>query len=424
MNTKSLIPLFLFISIVTLLINCATANKNRKNPTGKSIGAKTNPNFLIISDLHLHNGKTQVQAACKCGDSGNDLWDAAKKEIAVIIKTNKPSFIIVLGDLPYHADDSLKDINEVRESFYAAYTDLKHISENDQIPLIMAPGNNDSYGGDYHALELNNYNYLPALSLFQANSNACYGDAVNQNLGYYSIYPLGINNKLKVVVLNTVILCRPNKNKYLLYGDNKAADTKAELTWLKNQLDQASINKERVLITMHVPPGTDGYSGNEMWESALIQNQFLDLIHAHQKNIIGLLSSHTHMDGIRLLRDSSQKNITALLISAPAIAPGHGNNPSLKSINYNADYALTNFTTYYMGVGGKTDMVTNWDASFSFKSQTNYHGHKPMLPYFKEQNKNDTLAIKAFVFNIYSAMGNKKINHTETDKTIYVDYRK
>jgi hypothetical protein len=61
---------------------------------------------------------------------------------------------------------------------------------------------------------------------------------------------------------------------------------------------------------------------------------------------MGVLASHTHMDGFKRLYDKEGKFIT-LLISAPAVAPSAYNNTAVKLIRYNAKKQFTESDTWY-----------------------------------------------------------------------------
>jgi len=124
-------------------------------------------------------------------------------------------------------------------------------------------------------------------------------------------------------------------------------DCNTQLAWLQQQLAKATALKQKVLIGMHIPPGIDGYAQTPIWNVGIL-NRFVAMINSNANTVAGLLSSHTHMDGIRLIKDSTGNKLSALLLSAPGIAPGHGNNPAFKVVDYNNGYAFTNYTNYYM----------------------------------------------------------------------------
>ena len=82
---------------------------------------------------------------------------------------------------------------------------------------------------------------------------------------------------------------------------------------------------------------------------------FLDLIRRYRQIIVGVTASHTHMDGIRKLNDADQpghQQFNGLMLSAPGIDPGHGNNPAFKLViydkkNFEWENAITFYQSFY-----------------------------------------------------------------------------
>ncbi len=394
--------------------------------------------FLVISDIHLNSSASQNDAH---GDTGDSLWLAAKKEINTLIAVKNPRFIIVLGDLPRHDNSTKKDSMKVRQNIEQVITYFKDSAKIPAgVPLIYVPGNNDSWNGDYSAFTLPDSVYkvygYPFIHVDSkmASDHACVAnDSLLRSIGCFSIYPLGKKNKLKLIVLNTVLFNKSNGFPYSHDTLQQFADATKQINWLLRQLDHAARNGEKVLLAMHVPPGIDGFSLKPMWYDKSIENAFLKAIKKYQQNIIGLLAGHTHMDGIRLLTTRAG-NVDALLISVAGVAPGHGNNPSVKLIEYNpGNFAWQNFNVYYMNYwnlclnknnNNCEQRLTTWNDSYSFRNIINYHGKLSILQYFQykksHHKEND---INHFVNEIYSDYG-KKPNTTEVDASIYVGYRK
>ena len=142
----------------------------------------------------------------------------------------------------------------------------------------------------------------------------------------------------------------------------------------------------------------------------------------------GLLAGHTHMDGVRLLLDSTN-HVDALLLSAAGIAPGHGNNPAVKLVQYNdSDYTLKDFTEYYMNFwnADKTGTLRDWDAAFCFSSLAPGYDFSSMtmLTWFQKNNKD---SINKLVDSIYTDKSKKPERNSflnEVNSSIYVGYRK
>ncbi len=441
MYTKSTILL-----LVGSIILCSFNHTSESTLAASYFGKRdTLPCFLVISDIHLQNNKQQKEIPDNEANTGSNLWQEAQKEIKKIDSINKPKFIIVLGDLGWHASSAKPD--EVASAMHNAgivLKDLRNLSQKAGIPLLFIPGNNDSYSGDYKPFSKKLFNKdsigkacWPLIdSDFPLSQNPLRGDTSKLNLGCYSAYPLG-EHKLRVIVLNSTIF-----SSHVGYGPSKNADADTAINWLRTQLKDAK--KEHVLIAMHIPPGIDVYNDTCLWcdklkydDNRSVQNVFLDIIDSFKTNIVGILSGHTHMDGIRLLvNDNKPDNskISALLISVPGIAPGHGNNPGIKLIHYNPynkndsqnSYALQDFITYYMPYWNKDpkESIKSW--ADSFNCRTAFH-----LPYQGNSLLNDIKTLppdllRKYVDSIYTVHGKndtdvtKSHTNREINSSVYV----
>lgn len=425
----------LLIILIFLVSLCAfTVKRQVINVTGKGRPAATvspdYPSFLAISDMHLHAALAQ---SCGNNDSGDDLWSAAKTKISALLSGSngsKPKFLIVLGDLPYHSKDDFSDIEQVRKSHDTVYNDLIKLVSISKIPLIIVPGNNDSYDGDYHAL-----NTKHEVNLFLPGVTGEAADQTYADKGFYSAYPMGRKEKFRVIVLNTVIFSATNSGNFA-YGPDKQVDATLQLTWLRKQLLDVKAKGESALIAMHIPPGKDGYYKTNpddtkyMWDTTLryqgrtLQNAFLDIADSAKNNIVGLLASHTHMDGIRIL-SKDNTSVSSFLISIPGIAPGHRNNPSIKEISFNPQnkFELEGFTTYYMKYwNGITNcQMSTFDKQFTFQSEFHAATVETMRQTLTGLFKKDKTALYNDVDSIYSVKNGPSASlHTNVPVTVMV----
>ena len=107
--------------------------------------------FLVISDIHLDPLSNQTTIRPAARNAGADTWDTAQQEIDHLLNTQdttqKPGFIIYLGDLPRHAppDSIVGSMADAGKTL----TDLRNIATRSHIPLLFVPGNNDSPDSDY-----------------------------------------------------------------------------------------------------------------------------------------------------------------------------------------------------------------------------------------------------------------------------------
>jgi sphingomyelin phosphodiesterase acid-like 3 len=387
----------------------------------------SNPCFLVISDIHLDYTKKNEK------DTPKDLWDVTKAKIEKILSGKdqfvQPKFIVVLGDLPAHelsSADRKKDIDIV-------LSDLKGIADYYGVPIFYLPGNNDSWKGDYCAFSNNIFSSDTSLHtilpLFKTKSVdpaiKIINDSLWKNIGCYSAYPLSKNNsqpRLRLIALNSTIFTKA-------YADSEGIakqqdDAEKEIVWLSNQLNSASNKHEFVLIAMHVPPGINEHRNHQgqnfpFWNTdkvfgntITIQDTFLNLIEMHKNSIIGVLSSHTHMDGVRKLLDKND-SLVNLLISVPSITTDHGNNTSMKIIYYNPqNFSLNNFITIYSnGKKWETysflDIFNNGAACSSMESVIDTMDIGRLQQYVRKIYMADTTGIK---YKVYNANSDTSIN--------------
>jgi hypothetical protein len=376
---------FLIIAVWIFFPGCNKAMGSVPVTIQNRVMADDLPDFMVISDIHLHNSLTQDKITLKESDTGHDLWDTTQNKIRSVLAGqagyNAPKFIIMLGDLPWHADASVEpELLSARENSGIVLHDLRLMAQNAHVPLLYVPGNNDSWDGDYHPFSTkifgndpdgrSNWPVINPGAADGAAGEASIIDDKKLNLGCYSAYPLGKKGRLRVIALNTTMFSHKYTDE-----TNQQQQATEQIKWLSLQLEQADAGNEFVLIAMHVPMGLDGYKKKDFWRKVFVengtsvQNAFLDLVDKYQKRIVGILSSHTHMDGIRKLYNRDKKLI-AVDISEPGITPGHGNNPGFKLISYNPNnFALQNFTTFYESYFPDQKVVSWGNEWFDFRQE-------------------------------------------------------
>jgi sphingomyelin phosphodiesterase acid-like 3 len=339
----------------------------------------TTASFLAMSDIHFvgQSGETCNQAG---DETDTTLWAAAQAEAQRVILAEKPAFAIYLGDLPSHCT------GHPDTQFTVALDGLANIAGTGT-KLIYVPGNNDSLAGDYGPFTATGGTPLDMSTAWHGTPvlNARPGDMIdtaNLSKGYYSVYAVQATTTapaLRVIALNTTIFTY----KYSQNVPTYQADANAQLEWLNAQMKDARAKGDKVIIAMHVPPGTDGYGGRKgnaivtMWNSGLnytgtdpdlkggwVQRTFLEIVAAYTPEIVGLLSSHTHQNEIRRLRDCSRKlpklgAFTELDVAIPSITTDHTNNPSVKVFSYDDRLEWTENRTFYASGESGLDWATN-----------------------------------------------------------------
>lgn len=411
-NPKRIHP-FLFAAFFFVAAGCNNprsismpdAQKNNKP------AAKEDPRFLFLSDIHLN---TTSNTTAYGSDTGMELWaNFLNKADSVLRSDNPPRFVVYTGDLPAHysCSPSCYLPPEKRathnQNLKVILTGLRNLADKYNIPLFYMPGNNDGLAGDYYSfadeqqqtpfsLVPDTKNPYPALNILPGSAKApCLVSNPHPTMGYYSARPV---EGLRLISMNTIIY---NSGFQAVDGTNQQTDGDAQMLWLASQLAEARAQNEKVYIAMHIPPGTDAYSGNSMWVKLPGQitswlNIFLSLTTIYENTISGILYGHTHMDELRRLYDSTGTRITEVAISCPGVTPQHYNNPGFKTVTYDAaSKELMDFTTHYT-----TPTATSWgNSSYSFRST--FSG-KPGVSLFQQLSNMPLTDITHTLNNIFT----------------------
>lgn len=360
------------------------------------------PSYLHLSDVHL-------DLSGASSDTDPALWAISKAKLAeVLAGPDPPAFVLYTGDLPGHYDCTTPDcaLTPDQQPSHDAdvrtvLADLHGLVAESGIPLLYMPGNNDSLAGDYFSftdadgktpLALVPDADYPAVNAGKpCGAPPCTVSSPRPGLGFYSARPV---EGLRVIALNSVILGREYND---VDGVSQEAAGDAQLDWLAAELADAE-GKEKVLLAMHIPPGSDAYAVSHqqaetsMWtrdpqgegggaedagapaagEAAKDMagpaedwlDRFLDLMAAHRDTVVGLAYGHTHLDELRRLHDR-QGAVTEVAVSAPGITTNHGNNPGFKVVTYDPETKeLLDFVTLYTKRGSET-----WgDESYTFSA--------------------------------------------------------
>ncbi|MEX1363651.1 MAG: metallophosphoesterase [Nannocystaceae bacterium] len=364
----------------------------------------TPTSFLAISDVHYGKNAEccdydeKSRGAYETCETCLDLWTQAQDQAKALIKADEPGFIVYLGDLPAHNESRANRTSEFG-TVLDGLSDL--VSGHPAIRLVYVPGNNDAVDGDYcgftsriHEYEKEYskktpFDYAKAPTDWPVINGA--NDIIDSKhlaQGYYSVYPLGQGAKLRLIALNTVMFT----DSYMAKGNCRGKEqnpqqtqTQDQMAWLDQQLSDAENAKHKVILAMHVPPGLDGHDDTptHMWSTELtyenenhevegLLDAFLGMVAdaQQQRTIVGILTAHTHENGIRrLFSCDDPSKFTALGVSVAAITTDHGNKPSMKRFRYDStSFALLDDETYYAA----SSTQGGWAAGQSFKFSGSY----------------------------------------------------
>ena len=266
-------------------------------------------------------------------------------------KLPNPALIVIAGDFIWHnatpADSLLKKktIQFIAQLF----------KENFPGTLIIpAMGNNDTYGNDYDLQDpkfLDDFADAWAPNLPQAS-----GDSLKKN-GYYSCE----QGNLKFLVMNSA----------LLYAKANHPDTAAlMLKWVKASL--AGANGKDIWIVMHIPPGVNGYNGQDFWRKEYARD-FVNTVAKYSSTVRFVICSHVHFDDFKVIYSSGKKPAPVSFIRLVAsVCSNHGNYPSFEIARLNTGDSVTNETSWYLNLSkvrrGIVPQLVPWADSINLKT--------------------------------------------------------
>ncbi len=352
------------------------------------VSSATHPYFIHLSDIHLDSYSSHTDYK---KDTGTDLWKITCEKLDSILGSPKPpQFVLYTGDLPAHnttqgtttsnctGESEHKQTSAHLVNVKTLVNSLYNLFEKyEQIPFFYLPGNNDGLYCDYCSFNDNQQgtllSHLPQDSMPAIHADASCGTPpclLDRNLstGYYAAQ---VMPGLRLLSLNSIIFGRTYIERDGIcqeYAGNR------QIGWLRGQLNSARNAGDKVYIAMHIPPGIDIYSQNQMWANLPAQNpwtnQFLGMVDSNQHSIAGIFFGHTHMDEVRRLYNMDGTKITEAAISAPGISPIHSNNPGFKLVYFDpASKDMLDFVTYYTTPGASTYGNANYSFSSTFGSR-------------------------------------------------------
>ncbi|MGA7830058.1 MAG: metallophosphoesterase [Terracidiphilus sp.] len=281
-----------------------------------------------------------------------------------------------------------KTINYVIDAFYGAFPGL---------PVYIALGNNDSDCGDYQIDANSEFlsrvgsevtKNFPAAE--QAGTRASFSEG-----GYYGVsLPAPLRNA-RLLVLNDIFM---SKNYSTCTGKPDLRESEAQLVWLHQQLAEARVNKQRVWVMGHIPPGVDLYSSAKKMATLCIggdpsmflsSEKLADLLAEYGDVVQLAIFAHTHMDELRILKtgknryaakagvkelktvpdfdnymaDNPASDVAVKML--PSISPINGNKPSFTIARINpATAALADYQVIAASNSSGVDVA--WTEEYDF----------------------------------------------------------
>jgi sphingomyelin phosphodiesterase acid-like 3 len=361
-----------------------TVTANRDTNTTNAVTGKEKPevDFLAIADMHVEATPKVIpnmdftpskpySGSPRTNDLDNQTFESMLSTIRTEIGLNqlirKPEFIIVLGDFASHdrthgATRIEKDLDNVFESLRKKFSD---------IPIFYVFGNNDGLKG------VNGKFYDPSVTgtdnlrspyeiatkkggwlngflstgiiCNDKNSLPCLSEQ-DVTIGCYVAY---IRPKLKLITINSMLMSAKLKQNEI------PPETDKQIVWLESQLKDAHNKNESVIIASHFPLGKESLVEvkNNVRSIAYdymlpdYQKQLGALVRLYSKDIIIILSGHSHFEELRLVKEEGSYKVNGVVAIVPALSTSSGNSPGLKTFyltkQLNDQWTATDYDTLF-----------------------------------------------------------------------------
>ena len=389
------------ILLPLVLVSVAAAQPARKSAAGR---------LLIASDIHF-NPMADPSLVADLAAADPSQWEAILQRSkptafspygqdtnwwllrsalqAMVRAEPHPALMMFTGDLLAHDfPKTYKSITHDDDAgHYRAFVlktvDFVALEVRQRFPavkILLTPGNNDEYCGDY-TIEADG----PFLrdTAERARALAMEGEQFSttwKSLGSYSVEPPTLHG-VRILSLNTIFWSDKYRAASFSNGCATVNSTAAGdlFTWLQSQLADAQQSHEKVWLMFHIPPGIDGWATTHPWgetpascQSSIVQmwvpewtTQFDSLLEQYQGTVLANFAGHTHVDDFRII--GAGANPQFVLID-PAISPVYDQNPGFRIVDFNGDGTLADQTIYFLTnleqAGGK--VRGRWKREYTF----------------------------------------------------------
>lgn len=325
----------------------------------------------------------------RCGARGVDTPYVLLQSSLQAMRTQVPhvAFITVSGDLIAHGFSCryAAVIQEKTQADYAAFVQktVEYVMSELRgafpgVPVYAALGNNDSNCGDNRLDSRSDFLAMVGESVVAGLPRV--GDGTDRKKaladftmsGSYSVMMARPMRNTRLIVLDDLFML----TQYATCGgkqDRSAAA--AQIAWLRRQLGEGRLHKQRVWVMGHIPPGVDIYStfakmrnvcGGDAPAMFLSSNALGDVLTEYADVVRLGIFAHTHMDELRLLEPEggTKGNVVPVKIVS-SISPVNGNNPSFTVAQVDvASATLKDYAVF--AASNQTGVDTLWSKEYDY----------------------------------------------------------
>ncbi len=304
-------------------------------------------------------------------DNGYVLFASTLNQLKIQTSISHPKFVLLLGDLlahdfkqayeKYTNDYSTEGVRSFINKTMEFITDeLNHAMPG--VDIYPVVGNNDTYAEHYVSEAIFYQKMAPIWSqLIKHNTLRKAMESDFSKNGYYAL-TIPMQHPIRLIALNTTL--------FSTFSVGTAAEAKAQMEWLQQELELTVTHHQNALIALHIAAGIDIYKTiktNEvipMWKTTYTR-EFEQLLKTYSPYIVGVFPGHLHTDWFQ--------SVYSVIVSAtPSISPLFGNNPGFKIYDYDTRHLiLQDFKTLLYDLDG--DKAWSEEYDFNKIYQPNCH---------------------------------------------------
>jgi sphingomyelin phosphodiesterase acid-like 3 len=267
-------------------------------------------------------------------------------------------------------------------------------------PLYFALGNNDSGCRDYQEDAYSEYLKAVGRVAAETATSERERELVARQFsaqGNYTMQLPGAMRRTEIIVMQNVFEAARFHN---CKGAADDVQAKAQISWLRGELEKAREKKEPVWVMAHMPPGVDPYATMNQHKDVckgdtpamfLSSGAMAEVLDEYADVVKLAIFAHTHMDEMRLFRNAGGAFAPGKLV--PSISPVNGNRPAFTVAKVNPgtatvmDYSVT-VATDNLGTAWNEEYVyskTYGEKDFSGASLAHLATELPKIPGAGEQ---------------------------------------
>ena len=198
---------------------------------------------------------------------------------------------------------------------------------------------------------IGNHDVVPQFQMPETGPFYVYSSAANEwrefvseesvkTLNHSAYYTELIAPGLRLIALNTILYYQEN-----LLVSRDLEDPAGQFAWMHNIMDNARKIGERIIITTHIPPGT------EYWLE--FNRRYLKAFTGYNDVIVAAFYGHEHKEEFRIIRDVTENSDGAhIAFITSSVTPRTTVNPSITLYKYKKTYPFTilDRTPFYMNI--------------------------------------------------------------------------